>query len=373
MHIAYIAVKGIPIGGGGESVTEQLGSKKIERGHEGTVYSSRDYGTADGVYKGIRIKTVPSFNTKTTHKLSICWNATRDVMRQRDADLVHVQAVGPSLFSIFPRIAGIPTVVQAHGLEWKRDKWGFAGRTFLRLADYTAVYFPNKTTAVSRVQKQYYEQRFGREIVYIPNGVTPVEKRPPNWILSQGIKPGSYILFAARLVEEKGVHFLIETFRKMPTDMQLVIAGDAAHSEKYKAKLRSLAGDDPRILFTGFLTGEPLEELFSNAYLFCLPSTLEGLPIALLEAMSYGNCCVVSDIPENLEALEDFGFTFRSRDAGDLRRVLTDLLQHPEKVHGIQESARQHALMNYSWDKVADRMEALYLELVHPSDKPEKA
>ena len=124
MRIAFIAVKGIPIGGGVESVTEQLGSKLVDKGHEVTVYASRDYGTTDCTYKGMRIKTVPSFNTKTLHKLSICYNATRDVMRHRDVDLVHVHAVGPSLFSIFPRMVGIPTVVQTHGLEWKRDKWG---------------------------------------------------------------------------------------------------------------------------------------------------------------------------------------------------------------------------------------------------------
>jgi glycosyltransferase involved in cell wall biosynthesis len=364
MRIAYIAVKGIPIGGGVESVTEQLGSKMVEKGHEVTIYASRDYGTKDCTYKGMRVKTVSSFNTKTAHKLSICWNATRDVMRHRNSDVIHVHAVGPSLFSIFPRIVRILTIVQTHGLEWKRDKWGVIGRSFFRLADYTAVFFPNKTTAVSKVQKRYYEDRFGKEIVYIPNGVNPVQKRSPNWILSQGIKPQSYILFAARLVEEKGIHLLIEAFKSIPTDMQLVIAGDAAHAEKYKAKLRSLAGDGRRIIFTGFLTGEPLEELFSNAYLFCLPSTIEGLPVALLEAMNYGNCCLASDIPENLEALENYGYTFRNRDIEDLHRVLKGLIANPEKVAEKRETALAHVRRNYSWDRVADQMEALYLSVI---------
>ncbi len=365
MRIAYIAVKGIPIGGGVESVTEQLGSKMVGKGHEVTVYSSRDYGTEDCTYKGMRIKTVPSFNTKTAHKLSICWNATRDVMRQRDADVVHVHAVGPSLFSVFPRMVGIPTVVQTHGLEWKRDKWGIIGRTFFKLADYTAVYFPNRTTAVSKVQKQYYENRFGREVVYIPNGVNPVEKRAPKWLLNQGIQPGRFILFAARLVEEKGVHFLIEAFKSIPTDMQLVIAGDAAHAERYKTRLRLLAGTDPRIIFAGFLTGGPLEELFSNAYLFCLPSTIEGLPVALLEAMNYGNCCLASDIPENLEAIEDHGYTFRSRDPQDLHRVLKGLIENPDRVEEKKIPAMEHVRRNYSWDRVADQMEALYLSVIN--------
>jgi len=365
MRIAYIAVKGIPIGGGIEKVTEEIGSRLVKKGHEIIVYSSRDYGTTgDCQFKGMEIKTVPSINTKAFHKLSICYYATRDVMRNGNVDLVHVHAVGPSVFSIFPRLKGIPTVVQTHGLEWKRDKWGFIGKTFFKLSDYSVVYFPNKATSVSKVQKQYYEERFGREVVYIPNGVSPVERVAPRWILENGIEPNRYILFAARLVEEKGPHFLIQAYRKLDTDMKLVIAGDAAYAEKYKAQLRKLAGEDPRILFPGFVTGEPMQELFSHAYLFCLPSTLEGLPVALLEAMNYGNCCVSSDIPENLEAIEDNGYTFRNRDYEDLRRVLADLLKHPEKVQEKKDAALQHVRRNYSWDRVTDQMEKLYMSLI---------
>ena len=365
MRIAYIAVKGIPIGGGIEKVTEEVGSRLVAKGHKVTVYSSRDYGTVDGTFKGMEIRTVPSVNTKSFHKFSICFQATRDVMARRDTDIVHVHAVGPSLFSIFPRLVDIPTVVQTHGLEWKRDKWGIVGKTFFKLSDYSVVYFPNKATAVSKVQKQYYENKFGREVVYIPNGVSPVERQAPRWILEQGLDPGRYILFAARLVEEKGAHFLIKAFRNIDTAMKLVVAGDAAHAEKYKAMLRQEARDDPRILFPGFVTGEPLAELFSNAYLFCLPSTMEGLPVALLDAMNYGNCCLSSDIPENLEALEDYGFTFRNRDVEDLNHVLKDLIAHPEKVEGKKNAAREHVRKNYSWDRVTDQMEELYRSVLN--------
>ncbi len=364
MKIAYIAVKGMPIGGGIEKLTEEIGSRMAAKGHAVTVYSSRDYGAVDGLFRGMVIKTVPSVNTKTLHKLSICFNATVDILRRRDADIVHVHAVGPSLFSIFPRLIGIPTVVQTHGLEWKRDKWGFVGQSFFKLADLTAVYFPDRTTSVSRVQRDYYQNKFHRPVVHIPTGVNLVERAAPDWILQRGLTPERYILFAARLVEEKGAHFLIDAFRRLDTDMKLVIAGDAAHADAYKKRLRALAADDPRILFPGFVTGRPLAELFSNAYLFCLPSTLEGLPIALLEAMSYGNCCLASDIPENREAIEHYGYTFRSRDVESLRRQLAALLTQPENVHRMRQTAREHVLRHYSWDAIADRMEALYLELI---------
>jgi glycosyltransferase involved in cell wall biosynthesis len=364
MRIAYIAVKGIPIGGGVESVTEELGSRLVMRGHEVTVYASKDYGSKDCNYKGMNIKTVPSINTKTTHKLSICYNAIRHVLRHRNTDIVHIHAVGPSIFSFMPRMVGIPTVVQTHGLEWKRDKWGIIGQTFFKVADFTAVFFPNKTTAVSKVQKQYYEKRFNREIVYIPNGVSPIEKKDPNWILANDIIPKRYIMFAARLVEEKGAHLLIEAFKRLNCDMQLIIAGDAAFMEDYKKKIKKLAGNDNRIKFTGFLTGEPLKELFSNAYLFCLPSTLEGLPVALLEAMSYGNCCLSSDIPENIEALQQHGFTFENRNVDDLTRVLKFLIENPKHVAQKKSPAQQHVSQNYSWTRVVDQMEDLYASLI---------
>jgi len=365
MHISFIAVKGIPIGGGIEKVTEEIGSRLVQKGHEVTVYSSRDFGTEDCLYKGMQIKTVPSINTKMFHKLSICSYAILDVLCNRKRpDVVHVHAVGPSVFSIFPRLKGIPTIVQAHGIEWMRDKWKFIGKTFLKLSDYTVAYFPSKATSVSKVQKKYYEDRFGKEIVYIPNGVSPVDYCAPEWILEQGLAPNKYILFAARLVEEKGAHFLIPAFRSLNADMKLVIAGDAAHAESYKAELRELAGNDPRILFPGFLTGKPMEELFSNAYLFCLPSTLEGLPVALLDAMNYGNCCLSSDIPENLEVIEGYGYTFKNRSQESLREKLSFLIEHPELVEGMKKTAQDHVRNTYSWDRVANQMEDLYKSII---------
>ena len=363
MKIAFVAVKGISTGGGIEKLTEEIGSRLAQKGHDLIVYSSRDYGATDGEYKGMQVKTVPSINSKSLHKLSICFNATLDILKKRNADIVHVHAIGPSLFSLFPRLIGIPSIVQTHGIEWQRDKWGWAGRTFLKLSDYTAVYFPNRTTAVSKVQKQYFKKKYRRDVTYIPTGVNPVTQREPDEITKMGLQKNRYILFAARLVAEKGPDFLIKAFKQINTDMKLIIAGDAAHADTFKAKLKELADDDPRILFPGFVTGRLLEELFSNAYVFCLPSTLEGLPIALLEAMSYGNCCLASDIPENIEAVENYGITFRNRNPEDLKNKLEYLINTPEIVREKKKWARDYVLNNFSWDAITDQMETLYYSI----------
>lgn len=363
MRIAIIAIKGMPKGGGIEKLTEEIGSRLVTLDHEVIVYTSRDFGTTDCNYCGMRVKTVPSINTKIFHKLSICCFATFDMLISENVDIVHYHAVGPSIFSFIPRIFGIPTVVQAHGLEWKRDKWGAIAKFLFRLAEYTAIYFPNATTAVSIVQKSYYEKMFSRTVTYIPTGVSMPKRHEPDWILEQGLVPRRYILFAARLVEEKGAHFLIEAFRSIKTDMKLVIAGDAAHSHSYQDSLRDMAKLDQRVMFTGFLTGKPLEELFGHAYLFCLPSTIEGLPIALLEAMSYGNCCVASDIPENLEALGGHGYTFENRNSSSLKILLQSLLDDSDLVDAKRHVAQEYVLRNFSWDMIARQMEALYLSV----------
>jgi glycosyltransferase involved in cell wall biosynthesis len=362
MKIAYIALKGMPLGGGIEKCTEELGSRLVERGQDITVYCSSHYNTDYAIYKGMRIKVIPSIDTKSLEKISLTLLSSLNQFLEKDIDIVHYHAVGPSLFSFMPRLVGRKTVVQIHGLEWKRAKWGAMAKAFFRANDYSAIYFPNRITAVSKVLKDYYETRFKRKVVYIPTGVNRANRKEARSIKDMGLDEGSYIFFASRLVAEKGVHYLIDAFNDLKTDLKLVIAGDAQHETKYKEFLKKKADGNSNIIFTGFIRGEILEELFSNALLFVQPSEIEGLPISLLEAMSYGNCCVASDIPENLEALGDHGYTFRNRDYEDLKRCLKELVNNREMIDAKKQGARGYVLRKYSWDSIADRFEELYYE-----------
>jgi glycosyltransferase involved in cell wall biosynthesis len=261
-----------------------------------------------------------------------------------------------------PRLKGIKTVVQIHGLEWKRPKWGIIGKTFFRVSDYSAAYFPHKITSVSKVLKQYYEQKFGVNVYYLPTGINKVKLRGPQRILEYGLDKDNYIFFAARLVPDKGAHYLIDAFNEIKTDKKLVIAGDAAYETDYINKIKQKANKNT--LFLGFVTGELLEELFSNAYLYVLPSEIEGLPISLLEAMNYGNCVLVSDIPENLEALNGHGYTFENKNSRDLQRMLNLLLERKDLVEAKKNEAKRHVFENYSWDKIVDMYEELYYSML---------
>ena len=364
MKIAYIVLKGIPHGGGIEKYTEEVGSRLVARGHEVIVYSMRHYDTRDGIYKGMIIKTVPAPRTRSLEKLTAVLTATLHQCMSQKADIVHFHAFGPAMFCFIPRLLGTKVIVQGHGIEWKRSKWGIFAKIFLRLSEIPSVRFPHVVTSVSKVQKQYLFDKYGINSVYIPPGVNLLQVGKPELIKQYGLHGNDYIFFASRLVKEKGVHYLIQSFKKLKTDLKLVISGNTEHEEQYKAKLYQMAKDNRNIIFTGFVSGRILHELFSNCYMFVLPSEVEGLPTVLLEAMSYGNCCLVSDIPENLEALNNSGYTFKDKDVDDLTGKLEYLISNPHVVESVKEKAKNYVIENFLWDKVALDFEKLYSEVL---------
>jgi len=365
VKIAYVVLKGMPVGGGIEKYTEEVGSRLAEKGHEVTVYTTRHYGSIEGTFKGMTIKTVPSFRSKSFEKITAAFMATIYQCSQQEVDIVHFHAFGPAMFCFIPRLRGRKVIVQGHGLEWMRSRWGYFGKLFLRLAEIPSVKFPHMVTAVSLVQKEYLLEKHGVKCVYIPTGVNPPQVEEPDLIKQYGLYGNDYILFVARLVREKGAHYLIDAYKRLNTDIKLVIAGDAEHEQSYKNELYQLAKGNDNIIFTGFATDKILHELFSNCYMFVLPSEMEGLPIALLEGMSYGNCCLISDIQENLQVLDDKGYSFRSKNIDDLSKKLDYLIKNSDAVGSVRQKAKAHVLENYSWSMVANKIEKLYIKLLN--------
>jgi len=360
MKIAYIILKGMPLGGGIEKYTEEVGSRLADKGHEVIVYTMRHYGAKDGIYKGMIIKTVPTVKVRSFEKITASFISTLKHLIKDHTDIVHFHAFGPSMFCFIPKLLGEKVVVQGHGLEWKRSKWGIVGKLFLKLSEVPSIKFPHILTVVSKVQQQYIKEKYGRESICIPTGVNPPQIEKPDLIKKYGLQGNDYIFFAARLVREKGAHYLIDAYKRLKTDLKLVIAGNAQHEDKYKSELYKLAEGNRNIIFTGFVTGKLFHELFSNCYIFVLPSEIEGLPIALLEAMSYGNCCLVSNIPENLEALNNSGYSFKNKDVNDMVEKLKLLINNKDTVETLKERTKSYVIENYSWDKIAVQFEDLY-------------
>lgn len=362
MNISYMMLKGMPLGGGVEKYTEEIGSRLAKKGHKITVYTMKHYGAEDGFYKGMAIKNIPALKLRSLEKLSSSFLTTIYDCITRNSDIIHYHAFGSGVFQIIPYYLGRNVLVQGHGLGWKRAKWGFIGKNYLRASEFPGIRFAHAITVVSKVQQQYIKRNFKKDCVHIPTGVNPPKLEAPDLIKRFGLN--DYILFASRLTREKGAHYLIEAFKKLNTRMKLVIAGDAKYEQSYKKEIFKLAGNDKRIIFTGFVQGKLLNELFSNCSLFVLPSEIEGLATVLLESMSYGNCCLVSDIPENIECLNGFGYTFKNKNAIDLKNKMQILINNKHNFEEIRTLASEHVRKNYSWDEIARKFENFYKTVI---------
>ena len=370
LRIAMLGHKRIPsFEGGVEVVVEALSAGLAERGHSVTCYnragshvSGAEHALPAGsVYRGIRLVTVPTLERKGyAAVISSFLAAVRAAFGK--FDVVHIHAEGPAFFSWLPKLLGKRVVVTVHGLDWQREKWngGFASK-FIHLGEKCAVRFADEIIVLSENVRQYFQDTYGRDTRFIPNGVTAPKLESPRLIEEKwGLREDDYILYLGRIVPEKGETYLIEAFKQVKTDKKLVIAGGSSDTERYMQELKVLAAEDERILFTGFVQGQLKDELYSNAYVYTLPSDLEGMPLSLLEAMSYGNCCLVSDIPECAEVVEDKAVRFHKSDVEDLRDRLQTLCDQPDIVVGYREHAAGFILNKYGWDDVVDKTLALY-------------
>ncbi|MEW6606967.1 MAG: glycosyltransferase family 4 protein [bacterium] len=362
MKIAMIGQKSIPgIYGGIDKHVEELSIRIASKGHEVLVYNRPHYSSVKGQWHGITVKNIPSIPTKSLETITHTFLCSLDVLIQK-VDIVHFHGIGQSVFSFIPGLFNKKTVVTLHGLGWQERKWGRISRGLLKVGEYTAPRFPHKTTVVSKLLKEYYKNKHNKEVIWIPNGVETSEPVIINKIKKYGLTKDGYILFVGRLTQDKGCHYLLEAFNQINGELTLVIAGDSSYTDVYTASLKKYQNE--KVLFLGQVDKEILAELYSNAYLYVHPSEVEGMSLALLEAMSYGNCVLVSNIPENLEVINGYGYTFGNKDSKDLQGMLRQLLENKKMVNAKKEGAKRHVLTNYSWDKIVNMYEELYCSLL---------
>ncbi len=376
MKIAMLGVKSVPAIGGIAHYVEEVGSRLVERGHDVTVYCRPQYIEGNGEYRGMRRVITPGMRGKhldaPTHTLTAAFHAACSKF-----DVVHFHGSAPAAFAPLSRVLGRQKVLLTiHGLDWQGAKWGSLASTLMRGAGRVAATSVQKIVAVSRSVSEQYAQVVPCSISVVPTGVDFPELAEPREILEMGLEPGEYVFTASRLMPEKGLHRLVAAWESIETDKTLVIAGNAPYEDEYTRELLSHASK--RVRFLGYVKGRLLAELFSNAYLYVQPSELEGLSIAVLEALSYGRCVLASDIAANCEALGPCGYTFRSADVLDLWRSLRALLESPEAVAAQFIIAREHVRRQRNWDTTVDAYECLYEDLlvgrtVFPADQPDSS
>jgi glycosyltransferase involved in cell wall biosynthesis len=358
-----IGLRGIPATYGGiEAAVEGLSVELARRGHSVTVYGRSAYCPAElREYRGVRVRRLPQINTKHLEAASHTLVASAVALIRGRHDVLHLHATGPALFSVIPRLARTACVATVQGLDWQREKWGPLASRVLRMGAYAAVTVPHETIVVSRALQRSLRERYPCDPVYIPNGIdeTVLEDGQP----VRDVAAGDFILFLGRLVPEKGVHTLIDAYRRLDTSTPLVIAGPESHSQDYLDELRRLVAGDARIRLIGPRYGAEKAWLLQNASVFVQPSTVEGLPIALLEAIAGGRFTIVSDIPENTEVVtrgdHRHGLVFKTGDAGDLAARLANALANPRREQEADE-CRREVLSEYTWPRLAADTERVY-------------
>lgn len=368
MKIAIIGHKRIPSNEGGiEKGVEQHAVRMVRRGHDVTVYNRGGHNVFgkefDGKklkkYKGIKIITIPTVKGAACVPIySFLATIHAAIVRY---DCVSYRASGSCAMIPLAKLLGLRVVASLHGIDSQRDKWGGFASKYLEFGERMAATKADVCLVLSKNMKQYIKDKYNADSVLFANGVDRPAKKEPYIIKEKFLlEKDEYLLSLGRIVPEKGLHYLIEAFKKCRTSKKLVIAGGAEANKEYYDSLVKLADGDSRIIFTGYVYGDMISELYSNAYIFLLPSNLEGMANALLEAMSYGNCCLISDIPENTEVVGEYAEWFKKGDSKDLQMKLQYLLDNENVVNDYKDKAADYILNRYDWDKVVDQMLEVY-------------
>ena len=377
MKIAMIGHKRIPSREGGvEIVVEEISTRLIKHGHEVTVYNRKGKNVQDKAvdiekhklkeYNGIKIITVPTINKKGLDALIYSFFASIAVSFKK-YDIIHYHAEGSCAMLWIPKLFRKKIIVTIHGLDWKRSKWGGFASKYIKFGEKMAVKYADEIIVLSEGVQKYFKDTYNKETSFIQNGVNKPITRKANIIEEKyKLKKDEYILFLARIVPEKGLHYLIDAFQKIDTDKKLVIAGGASHTNDYLEKIKKMVRKDTRIIMTGFVQGEELEELYSNCFLYCLPSDVEGMPLSLLEAMSYGCKCLVSDIEENTQVTQEFAITFEKGNIEDLKQKLENIIKTINNKETIEnnnldkEKISNYICRKYNWNDVIEKLLGIY-------------
>ena len=367
MKIAMIGHKQFPSRSGGvEVVVQELSTRMVSKGHDVTLFNRFHIDNSDNnnltSFQGVKIRKAYTLsNAKFDAFLS---SLTATVFALFGGyDVIHYHAEGPSAMAWLPKLFGKRVICTNHGLDWQRAKWGGFATKYLKFGEKISAKFSNELIVLSESIQSYFQKKYLKDAILIPNGVEPPIFQEPNIISKEfGLDKDEYILALVRLVPEKGIHYLIKAYNDIETDKKLVIAGTGTIGQPYEKYIRDLANENKNIVFTGFVELEIARELYSNAYMYVLPSDVEGLPIGLLEAMSYCNCCLVSDIQENIDVIGDTGKTFKKGNVQSLKKSLEKLLYNPKEIKSFGKKAMNRALSNYSWDEIVEQTLEIYSE-----------
>ena len=373
MKIAMIGHKRIPGRSGGvETVVEELSTRMAEKGHNVTVYNRNSGEEKLKEYKGVKIAEVRTFRNSSLNAMVYSLFATLRCIFKR-YDVVHFHAEGSCAMLPLAKLFRKKTVATIHGLDWQRNKWGGFASKYILFGEKMATKYADEIIVLSENVKNYFKEKYNRETLFVPNGINPVTPEGIDEINQKfGLEKDGYILFLARITPEKGLDYLIDAYKKLNTDKKLVVAGAIEPETDYINSVLQKAKGFDNIIFTGFVSGKTLSALFTNCYVYVLPSDIEGMPMSLLEAVGYDARVIVSDIPENTACLDGYGNSFEKGNVDSLKKILSFCLENPElkssdfKKESNEEQTkakREELMLKYDWNAITDRTIEIYQSL----------
>lgn len=370
MKVAMIGHKVVPSRRGGiENVLTSLCPLLAKSGVDVTCYNrSTDKVENEYInmvdhnkYRGVTLKKAWTIEAKGISAMISSFTAAISATFA-GFDVLHFHAEGPCAAMWIPKMFGKRCVATVHGLDWQREKWsGSFASKYIKFGEKVMVKCADEIIVLSESAKAYFKETYNRDTVLIHNGIDkPTIKQAEKITELYGLSNGDYICTVSRLTAEKGLHYLIEAYNNIKTDKKLVIAGDTSDTDEYVAYIKQMAGDNPNIIFTGFISGDILKEIYSNAYIVAVPSDIEGMSISLLEALAYGNAVLCSDIPENTLVTEDKAIHFKKSDVADLQNKLQNMCDDNLCVENLKHGVDDFILEKYNWNDVAVATRNLY-------------
>lgn len=361
-----MGTRGIPANYGGfETFAEQLSWRLVERGHEVTVYCrSHHVPKTMKVYRGVHLKVLPTVKHKYLDTVVHTFLSAVHSVSQR-FDVVLLCNAANAVFIPMLTWTGTPVAINVDGLERKRKKWNWLGQLYYSIGERASVWFATEIVTDAKAIYDYYKTEYRVDSTMIAYGADVEREIDAEAVSEFGVEPERYFLYVSRLEPENNAAMVIEAFRRIETDLKLVIVGDAPYADEYKKQLRRLAADDPRVIFTGFVFGQRYKSLQQNAYAYIHATEVGGTHPALIEAMGYGNCVLAYSTVENVEVLGDAGILYGSCDelAAAAERISVDR----KTVEEYRSAAQQRILTQYSWEKIADSYEELFNRIYNVS------
>ena len=374
MKIAMIGHKVVPSRRGGiENVLTTLCPMLVEMGHDVTCYNrssdkvENEYvGTVkNNIYKGVKLKNAWTLNVRGFAAMIASFTAAISASFGK-YDVIHFHAEGPCAALWIPKLFGKKCIATVHGLDWQREKWGkgFASR-YIKFGEKILAKYADEVIVLSKSAYDYFKENYNRETTIIHNGISRPDRKDAELITEKyGLKKDEYISVVSRLTAEKGIHYLIDAYKEIETGKKLVIAGDTSDTDDYVSMLKEKAAGNSNIIFTGFISGDILNEIYSNSYINVLPSDLEGMSLSLLESLAYKNALLCSDIPENTSVAEDRVIYFRKGNVDDLAGKLKELCDDSGLVEKMRVGVDEFILNKYSWQDVAESTCKLYKKAI---------